>query len=168
MNHQRRIWLTGASSGIGLALAEQLAAQGHRVAMTARRREPLLALAERYPDQVLVVTADLTDIHAVREAAERIDTAWGGLDWAILNAGTCEYMELPHFSAALLGRVMQVNVQGTANCIEAALPLLRRSSAPRLAAVGSSAPRQRRGRNAAIAVSASTSDPMGRIGPWAE
>ena len=100
MNLQRRIWLTGASSGIGLALAEQLAAQGHRVAMTARRREPLLALAERYPDQVLVVTADLTDIHAVREAAERIDTAWGGLDWAILNAGTCEYMELPHFSAA--------------------------------------------------------------------
>ena len=138
MNHQRRIWLTGASSGIGLALAEQLAEQGHRVALTARRREPLLTLAERYPDQLLVVTADLTDVHAVREAAERIDAAWGGLDWAVLNAGTCEYMELPHFSAALLERVMRVNVLGTANCIEAALPLLRRSSAPRLAAVGSS------------------------------
>ena len=138
MNHQRRIWLTGASSGIGLALAEQLAEQGHRVALTARRREPLLALAERYPDQLLVVTADLTDVHAVREAAERIDAAWGGLDWAVLNAGTCEYMELPHFSAALLERVMRVTVLGTANCIEVALPLLRRSSAPRLAAVGSS------------------------------
>ncbi|UJJ30544.1 SDR family NAD(P)-dependent oxidoreductase [Halopseudomonas maritima] len=138
MNHQRRIWLTGASSGIGLALAEQLAEQGHRIALTARRREPLRALAKRYPEQILVITADLTDIHAVREAGERLDATWGGLDWAILNAGTCEYMELPRFSASLMERVMRVNVLGTANCIETALPLLRRGHEPRLAVVGSS------------------------------
>ncbi|GGE47858.1 short-chain dehydrogenase [Halopseudomonas oceani] len=138
MNLQRRIWLTGASSGIGLALAELLAAEGHRLALTARRRDPLLALASRYPGQVLVITADLTDRHAVQEAGERIEAIWGGLDWAILNAGACEYMELPAFSASLVERVMQVNVLATANCIEAALPLLRHGEQPRLVAVGSS------------------------------
>ncbi|WP_341707471.1 SDR family NAD(P)-dependent oxidoreductase [Halopseudomonas sp.] len=138
MNPQRRIWLTGASSGIGLALAELLAADGHRLALTARRREPLLTLAARYPGQILVISADLTDRDAVAEAVEHIDASWGGLDWAILNAGACEYMELPTFSASLVERVMQVNVLATANCIEAALPLLRRGSQPRLIAVGSS------------------------------
>ena len=86
MNLQRRIWLTGASSGIGLALAELLAAEGHRLALTARRREPLLELAARYPGQILVITADLTDRDAIGEIAEQIDAAWGALDWAILNA----------------------------------------------------------------------------------
>ncbi|OWL90752.1 SDR family NAD(P)-dependent oxidoreductase [Halopseudomonas aestusnigri] len=138
MNLQRRIWLTGASSGIGLALAELLAAEGHRLALTARRREPLLELAARYPGQILVITADLTDRDAIGEIAEQIDAAWGALDWAILNAGACEYMELPAFSASLVERVMQVNVLATANCIEAALPLLRRGTQPRLVAVGSS------------------------------
>jgi NAD(P)-dependent dehydrogenase (short-subunit alcohol dehydrogenase family) len=138
MNLQRRIWLTGASSGIGLALAELLAAEGHRLALTARRREPLLELATRYPGQILVITADLTDRDAIGEIAEQIDAAWGALDWAILNAGACEYMELPAFSASLVERVMQVNVLATANCIEAALPLLRRGTQPRLVAVGSS------------------------------
>ncbi|MEH6493759.1 SDR family NAD(P)-dependent oxidoreductase [Halopseudomonas sp.] len=138
MSIQKRIWLTGASSGIGLALAEQLAAQGHKLALTARSAPPLLALAERFPGQVLVITADLTDPHAVREVGDRISAAWGALDLAILNAGTCEYMDLPTFDAALFGRVMQVNVQGTAQCIETALPLLRAGQQPRLVGVGSS------------------------------
>ena len=47
MNLSRRIWLTGASSGIGLELARQLLADGHRLALSARRTEPLQAFARR-------------------------------------------------------------------------------------------------------------------------
>ena len=57
----RRIWLTGASSGIGAALAEVLLQQGHRLALSARNAGALHALAERYPGQVLQAPGDLTD-----------------------------------------------------------------------------------------------------------
>lgn len=138
MSIKKRIWLTGASSGMGLEMARQLAAQGHKLALTARRAEPLQQLADSYPGQLLVVTADLTDADAVKAVGERIAAAWGALDLAILNAGTCEYMDLPTFDSALFARVMQVNVQGTAHCIEAALPLLRKGEQPQLVGVGSS------------------------------
>ena len=138
MSIQKRVWLTGASSGMGLNMAEQLAAQGHKLALTARSAKPLLELAERYPGQILVITADLTDLNAVQTAAEQINSAWGALDLVILNAGTCEYMDLPTFDSALFARVMQTNVQGTVQCIEAALPLLRAGTKPHLVGVGSS------------------------------
>ena len=52
----KRIWLTGASSGIGHALAERLLNEGHCLALSARREEPLQALAARFPGKVLVLS----------------------------------------------------------------------------------------------------------------
>jgi len=133
-----RIWLTGASSGIGHALACELAGKGHQLALTARRREPLEALASRFPGQIQVLPADLTDRTAVLAAGQTIADLWGVLDLAILNAGTCEYVEVDSFDSALFARVMDTNVQGTVHCIEAALPLLRQGEQPRLVGIGSS------------------------------
>ena len=71
----RRIWLTGASSGIGAALAEQLLQGGHRLALSARSSEPLQALAARYAEQVLVVCLsgrgdkDAAEIRRLKELA---------------------------------------------------------------------------------------------------
>jgi len=75
----RRIWLTGASSGIGAALAEVLLQQGHRLALSARNAGALHALAERYPGQVLQAPGDLTDPEQVRAIGERIGEHWGAL-----------------------------------------------------------------------------------------
>lgn len=138
MSSHKRIWLTGASSGIGLAIAEQLAIEGHLLAVSARSEAPLQQLATRYPGQILVLPVDMTDAEAVQQAGQRIDEAWGALDWAILNAGTCEYVDVATFESAMFQRVMQANVQGTVQCIEAALPLLRKGNNPRLVGVGSS------------------------------
>ena len=134
----RRIWLTGASSGIGAALAELLLQRGHRLALSARTTKPLHALAERYPGQVLVAPGDLSDDAQVRAIGERIAQVWGALDSVILNAGTCEYVEVQSFEAAMIERVVRANLFSASYCIEAALPLLRLGHKPHLVGVGSS------------------------------
>ncbi len=134
----KRIWLTGASSGIGAALAEILLEQGHHLALSARSEAPLQALAERWPQQVLVLPGDLVDAEQVRAIGQRIAAAWGALDCAILNAGTCEYIDARAFEAAMVERVVRANLFSAAHCIEAALPLLRRGHQPQLVAVASS------------------------------
>jgi short-subunit dehydrogenase len=92
-----RVWVTGASAGIGAALARALVARGARVAITARRRDlldeiahlPAEASAKAGADRsrVLVVPADVTDRAAVTAAARAIEEAWGGIDLAVFNAG---------------------------------------------------------------------------------
>jgi len=85
----QRVWLTGASSGIGEALIDPLVQAGARVAISARRQEVLSALVERYPGgKVMPVPVDVTDRTAVSAAVRHIEMQWGGIDLAILNAGT--------------------------------------------------------------------------------
>ncbi|MEO4047525.1 SDR family NAD(P)-dependent oxidoreductase [Pseudomonas sp. CAU 1711] len=134
----RRIWLTGASSGIGAALAEVLLLQGHLLAVSARSAGALRELADRFPGQVLVAPGDLSDAEQVRAIGERIAERWGALDQVILNAGTCEYVEVADFQAAIIERVMHSNLIAAAHCVEAALPLLRAGDRPHLVAVSSS------------------------------
>ncbi len=134
----KRIWLTGASSGIGAALAQILLQQGHRLAVSARNAGALQSLAERFPQQVLLAPGDLTDAEQVQAIGERIARHWGALDMAILNAGTCEYVDARQFEAALVARVMNSNLLAASHCIEVALPLLRKGVQPHLVGVGSS------------------------------
>ncbi|WP_374710092.1 SDR family NAD(P)-dependent oxidoreductase [Halomonas koreensis] len=136
------IWLTGATSGIGRALAERLLDRGHRVALSARRFEALEALAGDR-DNALLLPLDVTDRAAVLSAGDRLAARFGRLDLAILNAGTCEYLDTRRFDSALFERVFAPNLFGALHGIEAALPLLRRARAegrrPLLAATSSAA-----------------------------
>jgi len=134
----RRIWLTGASSGMGVHMAEELLKSGARLALTARTLAPLKALSDRYPGQVLLVPGDLTDHPQVREIGNRITQLWGALDTVILNAGTCEYVYVRHFDATVIERVVRTNLLATSYCLESALPLLRAGSRPHVVGVVSS------------------------------
>lgn len=111
---EQRIWLTGASSGIGLALAEQLLERGARLALSARREAPLQALAERYPGQVLVLPGDLGQESQVQAIAQAIDAHWGALDMLLCNAGSCEYVEAGAFQAASIERMLRSNLLSVA------------------------------------------------------
>ncbi|EJT85166.1 short-chain dehydrogenase/reductase [Pseudomonas putida S11] len=133
-----RCWLTGASSGIGAALAQCLLEQGHQVALGARHADRLAPLAERFPGQVLLAIGDLDDPVQVAGIATRIEQAWGALDRVILNAGTCEYLEPDHFDPALVERVVRTNFLAVSYCLAAALPLLRAGQRPHLVVMGSS------------------------------
>ncbi|PWB31388.1 short-chain dehydrogenase [Pseudomonas sp. SDI] len=134
----KRIWLTGASSGIGAQLARELLRQGHRVAISARNRLALQALANVWGQQVLVLPGDLQDAEQVRAIGAQIAQAWGGLDQVILNAGTCEYIDSARFDATVVERVVSTNLFATSQCIQVALPLLRHSQHPHLVGVASS------------------------------
>lgn len=135
------VWLTGATSGIGLAVLERLVGDGHRVIATGRRAEALESLVARFPDQVVALRADTTSREDMEAAAAQLQAY--DVNWAILNAGTCEYLDTRAFSADLVERVINTNVVGTARSVEAVLPALRRSTQAgrpvRLAIVGSSA-----------------------------
>ena len=134
----RRYWLTGASSGIGAALAEEILNSGAQLAVSSRNDGPLKELAQRYPGQVMVLPGDLTNSQTVREIGERIAEDWGSLDSVILNAGTCEYVDAKQFDASIIEHVVRTNLLASSYCIEAALPLLRAGTAPHLVGVASS------------------------------
>lgn len=135
----RRIWITGASSGIGAACAEEFARRGARVALSSRSRGKLEDLAARIPGgRVLVVPVDVTSSGDNRRAVQAIGEAWGGLDTAFLNAGDSDPMDLDQFDAGLFQRLFDVNVVGMARGIEAALPELLRSTRGHLVGMSSS------------------------------
>ena len=84
--NQKRVAITGASGGVGAALARLLAAQGVQVALVARRTERIEALAAEIGNGAVAITADVSDPAQVASAFGRIDAAWGGLDALVNNA----------------------------------------------------------------------------------
>jgi NADP-dependent 3-hydroxy acid dehydrogenase YdfG len=79
--------ITGASSGIGEATARALAADGHRVALLARRADRIHALAEEIGNGAIAIEADVTDRESLVAAAERVQPELGGADILVNNAG---------------------------------------------------------------------------------
>lgn len=134
----RRYWLTGASNGIGAALAEEILKTGAHLAVSSRSLAPMKALSQRYPGQVLVVAGDLTHGQRVREIGEQIAEQWGSLDTMILNAGTCEYVDANQFNSSIIEHIVRTNLLASTYCIEAARPLLQAGTAPHLVGMASS------------------------------
>jgi NAD(P)-dependent dehydrogenase (short-subunit alcohol dehydrogenase family) len=134
------IFLTGASSGIGRSLALRLALQGETIAAVARRKPLLDTLVEeiaRAGGRALAVPCDVTDRTRVFAAVEETRAEFGPIDRLIANAGGGEPTFVETFDAAHVRRVFALNVEGTANCIEAVLPAMLRRGAGHIVAVSS-------------------------------
>ncbi len=127
-----RVLITGATSGIGRQLALDYHRDSHEVWALGRNQD---ALDELSLEGMHAVRLDLED----RQATLDWFAAMNPIDLAILNAGSCEYVNLPDFDSTLVSRVMRTNVESLAVCIEGVLPLLRQGERPHLVAVGSSA-----------------------------
>lgn len=132
-----RVWIIGASYGIGAALAERLAADGKEVWASARSADKLAALAEKHPGRIHALPLDVTDKAAVRAALASIEAASGPPDTVVLNAGTHQPVAAKDFTADGLRQVMELNVFGTANGIETVLPGMLQRDAGRIAVVAS-------------------------------
>ena len=133
----RRIWVTGASSGIGRDLALELSRCGARLILSGRSRERLQAVADLCQGNVFVLPFDAAERSGNLEAASAIGDRFGAVDTVVLNAGICEYIDLPSFDSDAIRRVMEVNFMGVVYGIEASLPLLRKGVSPHLVGMSS-------------------------------
>lgn len=124
----KTVWITGAGSGIGAAMARAFATAGFRTALTARTEQSLEAVRDELPTDAdcLILPGDVTDREGMAAAAQSI-AEWGnGLHILCNNAG----LNIPKRSWAELDwaswdRVFQVNVTGALNVIAACLPAMR-------------------------------------------
>lgn len=116
--------VTGASSGIGRALARALAAEGCRLALVARSRERLEAVAAEIGPGHLVLAADLTDAGAVEAAAARALSHFGQVDILLANAGLYIPGEVAEGDADKWDELLAVNVAGTFRLVRALLPAM--------------------------------------------
>lgn len=118
------IWITGASTGIGRAVALRLARAGHVVVASARNLEALgaLSLERAAPGRIEALALDVTDAAAVAMAVERIENTIAPIALALLNAGTHRAMRADRFDAATFRALVELNLFGTVNCLAALLP----------------------------------------------
>lgn len=130
-------WITGASSGIGRALALRLARDGAPVVASARNAEALAALEREGAGRIVAWPLDVTDHAAVAAAVAAIEGAHGPIARAILNAGTHVPMSADDFSAATVRALIDINLMGAANALEALLPRMAARRAGHIAVVAS-------------------------------
>lgn len=117
----RRVWIVGASTGIGRALAERLHALGARVAVSARSAPALQEFAAAHPG-TLALPLDATDRDAMRQAQAQITQAFGGLDVAVYCAGVYTPTRATGFDLDEALRQTQVNYTGALFMLDAVLP----------------------------------------------
>ncbi|MEU9921758.1 SDR family oxidoreductase [Streptomyces griseoluteus] len=126
--------VTGASSGIGEATAERLAAMGAHVAVLARRAERLDSLVDRIEKRggrALAIAADVTDAAAVQSAADRVADAFGDADLLVNNAGVMLPAPIEERATDQWQQQVDLNITGLMNVIGAFTPQLVRAAQER-------------------------------------
>jgi short-subunit dehydrogenase len=136
----RRILITGASSGIGRCLAQQLAQMGARLVLAARSEDKLHELAASLPaakDDVLVVPTDVTREQDRQNVLDRAVQQFGGLDVLINNAGVASWAHFADSTEPILRQIMEVNFFAPAELIRRAIPVLVDGQQPAVVNVAS-------------------------------
>ena len=120
-------FVTGASSGIGEATAVALAGAGAKVALVARRKDRIDALAERIAGSggtALAIEADVSDEARANEAVQEANEGLGGLDFLVNNAGVMLLGPVAGANTDEWRRMIDVNLLGLLYCTHAALPIM--------------------------------------------
>ncbi|MCQ8849531.1 SDR family NAD(P)-dependent oxidoreductase [Alteromonas stellipolaris] len=117
----KTLLITGATSGIGKALALQAAEKGYQVIACGRNQDVLNELASKSNIQPLQF--DVTSLEDAKQALHNVKC-----DIAILNAGTCEYVDIDKFESDMFRRVFEPNFFGVVHCVEALIPSLKKGN----------------------------------------
>ena len=132
----KRVWLLGASSGIGAALGQLLLARGARVALSARNVERLESMVNGV-ENALPLPCDASDERSVREAWEHLLARWGGVDVAIYLAADYVPMRAWDIDPARARRMIDVNFAGAVSFAACVVPQLLLQGAGQIAFVAS-------------------------------
>lgn len=114
--------ITGASSGIGAAIAKAFAQAGFKLGLLARNIEAMEAL--NLPNSICIET-DVTDIHSIQAAIKKAEEKFGEIDCLINNAGVAKAGDFTELTHEEHENTVKVNLLGVMNCIEVALPKMR-------------------------------------------
>ncbi len=135
---ERRVWVVGASSGIGAALAQSLMRRGVRIALSARNGEALARIAASgSAAQSLQLPLDVTKPNELAAAYSRIEATWGGLDLVVLLAGRHEPVRAWELDADVARGVVETNLIGVINACAVLAPAFCRNTSGAIAIVSS-------------------------------
>jgi NADP-dependent 3-hydroxy acid dehydrogenase YdfG len=143
MYADKAVWITGASSGIGEALALQFASEGSNIVLSARREEELKRVRDLCIDgrldagKVLVLPLDVTDHESMPAALERVCAAFGTVDMLINNAGISQRSLCVDTDMEVYRRLMDVDVLGQIALTKTVLPLMLEQNSGHIAITSS-------------------------------
>ena len=115
----KKMLITGATSGIGKALAIYAADKGYQVIACGRNEEALTSLAKH--ENISPCQFDVSNLEDTKKALSDVE-----FDIAVLNAGTCEYVDIEEFEADMFRRVFEPNFFGVVNCVDAFVNKLKK------------------------------------------
>lgn len=134
----KRVWIIGASSGIGAATARLLRQRGAVLAVSARSAASLHALeATADSHSLTVMPLDINDAAAVAQAAQSLHQHWGSIDLVLVTAGIYRPMRAQDIDLAAAHSIVDTNIKGPLNVLAATVPILLAQGAGAIALVSS-------------------------------
>lgn len=135
---EKRIWVIGASSGIGEACARALIAAGAKVALSSRRAERLHQIAQiASSTQTLVLPVDVTKEEQLQQTYQTIVDAWGGIDLMLFVSGVYTPLRADDFDIRIAEQTIDANLLGPMRAVALVLPEMLKAHSGHIAIVGS-------------------------------
>jgi short-subunit dehydrogenase len=134
----KRVWVIGASSGIGEACAKALIQSGAKVALSSRREQRLITIASLgEPSQTLVLPLDITDDAQFKTGYTSILNAWGGVDLLLFVSGVYMPLRADSFAIEIAEQTINANLLGPMRAVALVLPEMLKAHEGHIAIVGS-------------------------------
>jgi short-subunit dehydrogenase len=138
---KKRVWILGASTGIGAALAMQLHARGAQVALSARSADKLAALVRTINqsgnNSALDLPLDITQVDTIASAEKSLVEAWGGYDLVVFMAGDYTAMRAWELDLKVAKQMVSINWEGFLNGLSIVIPRFMQAKAGGIALVSS-------------------------------
>ncbi|WP_353202265.1 SDR family NAD(P)-dependent oxidoreductase [Polynucleobacter sp.] len=134
----KRVWIIGASSGIGEACAKALIQKGAKVALSSRRVERLQEIANLAPaEQTLILPVDVTQDDQINTGYQKMIQAWGGIDLLLFVSGVYVPLRADNFDIKTAEQTIDANLLGPMRAVAVVLPRMLQECAGHIAIVGS-------------------------------
>jgi 3-hydroxybutyrate dehydrogenase len=134
---ERVCLVTGAGRGIGRAVAADLSAAGHPVALVSRSRDQLEETAAALPGPSMVLPADLTDLAAVEKVYAEVETGFGAVEILVVSSGAAAGAPIHRTSDQLWESILAVNLTAPFRCVRRAVPSMKQRGYGRIVVIGS-------------------------------